>query len=190
MTLSRISLCVPETKFYIPELRDFDYTKFVEAVYQVNYVSSVQLEPAGIGDRILDASGDVIARVVTDLKGKPVGVALELKNDSRATKRFAALSSLETCCGNQLNPKKQKASEHRQTGGQLLLTGGYTQNALMAGMMSAIEDFSQRPPCGHLLASPAVLDFLLISNAFADNKSRRNLPPKGDEKYAVHGEWG
>jgi hypothetical protein len=58
----------------------------------------------------------------------------------------------------------------------------------MAGMMSAIEDFSQRPPCGHLLASPAVSAKELLINR-KPNKSRRNLP-KGDEKYAVHSEWG
>jgi len=73
-----------------PRIRDFDYTKFVEAVCQVNYISNAQLESSGARDRILAASGDLRTQVLKNPEGTEVGVAVELENDSSATKTHCA----------------------------------------------------------------------------------------------------
>lgn len=73
-----------------PRIRDFDYTKFVEAVCQVNYISNAQLETSGARDRILTAAGELRARVLKNPEGTEVGVIVKLGDDSMATKNRCA----------------------------------------------------------------------------------------------------
>ncbi|HKV81570.1 MAG TPA: hypothetical protein VJP02_25710 [Candidatus Sulfotelmatobacter sp.] len=73
-----------------PRIRDFDYAKFVEGVCRVNYISNTQLESSGARYRILAASGDLRAQVLKDPEGTEVGIAVELENDSSATKTHCA----------------------------------------------------------------------------------------------------
>jgi hypothetical protein len=76
----------------IPYMRvtDFDYTRFVEGVYQLSYVSETQLVNSGGRAQLLAASGDVRSRVLRDVAGQEVGVAVELLNDSDAARRHCA----------------------------------------------------------------------------------------------------
>ncbi len=73
-----------------PRITDFDYSRFAEAVYPSNYISSIQMEKSGSRDRILAASGDVRSRILSDFAGKEIGVAVSLANDSESTKQHCA----------------------------------------------------------------------------------------------------
>lgn len=66
---------------------DFDYTRFVEGVYLINYISKIQLDNSGRRSRIVVASTDVRSRVLRDAAGNEVGMAVELENDSEVCKQ-------------------------------------------------------------------------------------------------------
>ena len=69
---------------------DLDYTRFVEGVYPINYLSNIQLDNSGSRDRILAASPDVRSRILRDAAGKEVGITVELTNDSDTAKQHCA----------------------------------------------------------------------------------------------------
>jgi hypothetical protein len=66
---------------------DFDYSRFVEGVYPINYISKVQLDNTGSRDSIVAASPDVHSRILKDADGNEVGITVELTNDSEEAKQ-------------------------------------------------------------------------------------------------------
>jgi len=69
---------------------DFDYTRFVERVYPINYISNIQLNKSGRRHELLEASGDVCSRLLRDAAGNEVGITLELINDSEMAEQHCA----------------------------------------------------------------------------------------------------